>query len=412
MILPEPPNYVLYGKFPYNIPVRGLMRTFSIYDAILGYYTEKFPYITLLWMLIWKIEPTIRLSQPFGNGTKRNQQLLEQVRDVIKDPSILPHGGNLILYSSNSPILHPPSFHKHPSSTSLMRLKADLLLFLVAFIWGTGFVAQGVAAQYSVAYLFNSVSFMLAALILIPFIPKETRNTRVSKEQWRWMLVAGAILFFATAFQQVGLFYTKVANAGFLTSLYVVFTPFLLWIMFRDKPHWMDLLAVALAGVGAYFLSTAGRFEVQKGDALEVIGSAFWALHVVVLGRFASKFESVSFAAGHFFISGFLNLLCGLALEDVSRLTAPPLVGAILFRASISVAIGYTLQVWGQKHTPPTDAALILSLEAVFAALVGWLVLRQTLLPIQIFGCVVIFVAVLLSQIKNWNSSKIEIPYP
>ena len=293
-----------------------------------------------------------------------------------------------------------------------MRFKADLLLFLVAFIWGTGFVAQGVAAQYSVAYLFNSVSFMLAALILIPFIPKEMRNTRVSKEQWRWMLVAGAILFFATAFQQVGLFYTKVANAGFLTSLYVVFTPFLLWIMFRDKPHWMDLLAVALAGVGAYFLSTAGRFEVQKGDALEVIGSAFWALHVVVLGRFASKFESVSFAAGHFFISGFLNLLCGLALEDVSRLTAPPLVGAILFRASISVAIGYTLQVWGQKHTPPTDAALILSLEAVFAALVGWLVLRQTLLPIQIFGCVVIFVAVLLSQIKNWNSSKIEIPYP
>ena len=226
------------------------------------------------------------------------------------------------------------------------------------------------------------------------------------------MFIAGAILFFATAFQQVGLFYTKVANAGFLTSLYVVFTPFLLWILFREKPHWVDLLAVALAGVGAYFLSAAGQFEVQKGDALEVIGSVFWAMHVVVLGRFASKFESVSFAAGHFFISGSLNFLCGLAFEDVSQLTALPLVGAILFRASISVGIGYTLQVWGQKHTPPTDAALILSLEAVFAALVGWLALSQTLLPIQIVGCVVIFVAVLFAQIKNWNSSKIEIPYP
>ncbi len=293
-----------------------------------------------------------------------------------------------------------------------MRLKADLLLFIVAIIWGTGFVAQGIAAQYHVAYLFNGVSFMLAALILFPFIPKATRQAKITKEQWKWMFIAGAILFFATAFQQVGLFYTKVANAGFLTSLYVVFTPFLLWILFREKPHWVDLLAVALAGVGAYFLSAAGQFEVQKGDALEVIGSVFWAMHVVVLGRFASKFESVSFAAGHFFISGLLNLLCGLALEDVSQLTALPLVGAILFRASISVGIGYTLQVWGQKHTPPTDAALILSLEAVFAALVGWLALSQTLLPIQIVGCVVIFVAVLFAQIKNWNSSKIEIPYP
>ncbi|MBK9008594.1 MAG: DMT family transporter [Anaerolineae bacterium] len=311
-----------------------------------------------------------------------------------------------------------------------MRLKADILLFIVAIIWGTGFVAQGIAAQYHVAYLFNGVSFMLAALILFPFIPKTTlaaestekkekkKNSQRSlwlpkiSQQWKWMFIAGAILFFATAFQQVGLFYTKVANAGFLTSLYVVFTPFLLWAMFREKPHGVDLLAVVLAGVGAYFLSTAGKFEFQRGDALEVVGSAFWALHVVVLGRFASKFESVSFAAGHFFISGLLNLLCGLALEDVSQLTALPLVGAILFRASISVGIGYTLQVWGQKHTPPTDAALILSLEAVFAALAGWLVLSQTLQPIQSLGCIVIFVAVLLAQFKSWNSSKIEIPDP
>ncbi len=293
-----------------------------------------------------------------------------------------------------------------------MRLKADILLFIVAIIWGTGFVAQGIAAQYHVAYLFNGVSFMLAALILFPFIPKATRQAKITKEQWKWMFIAGAILFFATAFQQVGLFYTKVANAGFLTSLYVVFTPFLLWILFREKPHWVDLLAVALAGVGAYFLSAAGQFEVQKGDALEVIGSVFWAMHVVVLGRFASKFESVSFAAGQAFIRGLLNPLFGAAPADASQLTALPLVGAILFRASISVGIGYTLQVWGQKHTPPTDAALILSLEAVFAALVGWLALSQTLLPIQIVGCVVIFVAVLFAQIKNWNSSKIEIPYP
>lgn len=286
-----------------------------------------------------------------------------------------------------------------------MRLKADLLLFMVAVIWGTGFITQGVAARYQVAYLFNGVSFMLAAVILIPFIP---RGIKVTRDQWKWMIIAGLILCLATAFQQVGLFYTKVANAGFLTSLYVVFTPFLLWVAFREKPHWVDLLAVLLAGVGAFLLSTAGQFEVQKGDALEVIGSTFWALHFVVLGKFATRFESVSFASGHFFISGFVNFVMGLFVEDLSILRALPLLAAILYRASISIGIGYTLQVWGQNHTPPTDAALILGLEAVFAVIAGWVVLDQKLLPIQIFGCVVIFVAVLFSQIKSWNSSKIE----
>ena len=289
-----------------------------------------------------------------------------------------------------------------------MRLKADLLLFMVAIIWGIAFVAQGIAGQFGVAYLFNGVSFMLAALILIPFTPKGARGTNITIDQWKWMLVAGVLLFIATAMQQVGLLYTKVANAGFLTSLYAVFTPFLLWIGFREKPHWLDTIAVVIAAVGAFFLSMAGRFEVQRGDALEVIGSIFWALHFVVIGKFASKFESISFASGHFFISGFVNFICGLFAEDISVLFALPLIGAILFRATLSIGIGYTLQVWGQKHTPPTDAALILGLEAVFAVIAGWIALGQTLLPIQIFGCVVIFVAVLISQLKNWNSGKIE----
>ncbi|HET9909592.1 MAG TPA: DMT family transporter, partial [Anaerolineales bacterium] len=185
-----------------------------------------------------------------------------------------------------------------------MRLKADLLLFMVAIIWGTAFVAQGVAGQYKVAYLFNGVSFMLAALILIPFTLKGAGSTKITSEQWKWMLIAGVVLFIATAMQQVGLLYTKVANASFLTSLYAVFTPFLLWIGFREKPHRLDTIAVGMAAVGAFFLSTAGKFEVQRGDSLEVIGSIFWALHFVVIGKFASRFESVSFASGHFFISG------------------------------------------------------------------------------------------------------------
>lgn len=286
-----------------------------------------------------------------------------------------------------------------------MRLKADLLLFMVAIIWGTAFVAQGIAGQYKVAYLFNGVSFMLAAVILIPFIP---RGAKISKDQWKWMLIAGVILFIATALQQVGLLYTKVANASFLTSLYAVFTPFLLWISFREKPHWLDLVAVALAGLGAFLLSTSGKFEVQSGDSLELIGALFWALHFVLLGKFASKFESVSFAAGQFFISGLFNFGIGLFVEDISVLSALPLLGAILYRATLSIGIGYTLQVWGQKHTPPTDAALILSLEGVFAVIAAWILLDQTLLPIQVIGCLIIFVGVLISQLKEWTSGKIS----
>ena len=286
-----------------------------------------------------------------------------------------------------------------------MRLKADLLLFMVAIIWGTAFVAQGIAGQYGIAYLFNGVSFILAGLILIPFIP---RGTKISKEQWKWMLVAGVVLCVATATQQVGLYYTKIANASFLTSLYAVFTPFMLWIGFRERPHWVDLIAVTMAGIGAFLLSTAGQFQVQPGDSIELIGSLFWALHFVVLGKFASKFESISFASGHFIISGFINLVIGLFVEDISILTALPLMGAILYRATLSIGIGYTLQVWGQKHTPPTDAALILGLEAVFAVLAAWFALKQTLLPIQIIGCVVIFVAVLISQLKEWTSGTID----
>lgn len=284
-----------------------------------------------------------------------------------------------------------------------MRLKADLLLFMVAVIWGTAFITQGIAAQYHVAYLFNGVSFILASLILIPFIP---RRTKIPRDQWKWMAVAGLILFGATALQQVGIFYTKVANAGFLTSLYSVFTPFLLWVGFRERPHKLDVVAVVMASAGAFLLSTAGYFQVQNGDALELIGSIFWALHFVVLGKFASRFESVSFAAGHFFISGLLNFLIGLNVENLHMLTPLPLLGAILYRATLSIGIGYTLQVWGQKHTPPTDAALILGLEAVFAAVAGWFALGQSLLLIQIIGCIIIFVAVMISQAKGW--SKIE----
>lgn len=279
-----------------------------------------------------------------------------------------------------------------------MRLKADLTLLVVAIIWGTGFITQAIAARYQLAYLFNGLSFILASAILFPLIPRGKKNPPGAR---KWILIAGLILFIATALQQVGLYYTKIANAGFLTSLYVVFTPFLLWIGFRERPHWMDVLAVMGAGLGAFFLSTSGSFKIQPGDGLEFTGAFFWGMHFVVLGKFAKKYEPVSFAAGHFLVTGILNLLMGFALEDPGQLSLFPVIAAIAWRACLSIGIGYTLQVWGQRHTPPTDAALILGMEAVFAVIAAWFILNQTLLPIQVAGCGIILISVLFSQMKG-----------
>ena len=279
-----------------------------------------------------------------------------------------------------------------------MRLKADLTLLAVAIIWGSAFITQGIAAKYHLAFLFNGISFILASIVLIPFLP---RQNKIQSGQWKWMLVAGLILFVATSMQQVGLFYTKIANAGFLTSLYTVFTPFLLWVGFREKPHWIDVIAVLGAGLGAFLLSTGGKFHVQPGDAMELGGAVFWGLHVIIIGKFASKYDPISFAAGHFFITGLLNLMFGLVFENTSQLLFFPVIGAVIYRALLSIGVGYTLQVWGQRHTPPTNASLILSLEAVFAVIAAWLLLKQTLLPVQLAGCLIIFISVLFSQLKG-----------
>jgi drug/metabolite transporter (DMT)-like permease len=279
-----------------------------------------------------------------------------------------------------------------------MRLKADVTLFVISIIWGSAFVAQRVAGQLGSVYLFNGVRYILAGLVVIPFV---RLKTSISREQYKWMFIAGFLLFIAAALQQVGVQYTTAGNAGFITSLYVVLVPFVVLIGWKEKPHWLSVVAVVLAGVGAFILSTGGRFEVQKGDALELAGALFWALHVALLGKFASRFESMSFSVGQLLVCGILNLILGLFVEK--PIFTWSLAGATVYTAIMSLGLCYTLQVWAQRHTPPSDAALILSLESVFAVLAGWLLLGEKLVGLQYFGCVLIFIAVALSQFKEWK---------
>jgi drug/metabolite transporter (DMT)-like permease len=272
-----------------------------------------------------------------------------------------------------------------------------LTLLVVAVLWGSAFAAQRVAGQLGSVYFFNGARFLIAALILFPF----AFRTKVRLDQWLWMIAAGVVLFLAGALQQWGLLSTTAGNAGFLTCLYVVLVPFVMWLGWNERPKWSAILAVGLAGTGAFLLSTAGRFALRAGDALELGGAAFWALHVVLVGKFAARFESISFSAGQLLVAGALSCFAGGITQHAALSWPAPLIAAVLYTAVFSLGLGYTLQLWGQKHTPPTDAAIILSLESVFAVVAGRLLLQESPAHIQLAGCIMILGAVVLTQVDR-----------
>jgi drug/metabolite transporter (DMT)-like permease len=280
-----------------------------------------------------------------------------------------------------------------------MRLKADLTLLLAAIIWGTAFAVQRVAAQVGSIFMFNGLRFMLGILVLLPWAGGLRWN--LARRDWSVVLFAGVLLFAGSALQQMGMESTTAGNAGFLTTIYVVLVPVALFFGWHERPHWLAWIAAFLGVIGAFLLSTSGEFIFRPGDALELVGALFWTLHVIVLGKFASRMHPIRFAVGQMFIAGVLNLAVGTVFEGSISILQPAVFGGLIYTGIFSAGVAYTLQVLGQRHTPPTDAALILSLEGVVAALFGWWWLHETLLPVQIVGCALIFVAILLAQVKE-----------
>ncbi len=284
------------------------------------------------------------------------------------------------------------------------RLRSDALLLLTAIIWGTSFAVQRVAAPHLGVFLFNSLRFLLAVLILLPFT---RQRERLEARDYFWMGLAGSCAFAGSALQQAGLLFTQAANAGFLTSLYVVLVPVLLLVIWRQRVSWISWTAAFLAVGGALLLSTGGTGfnlsgKASLGDGLELLGAAGWALHVISVGRGARRMAILTFSVGQYFVAGVLNMALGLTLER--HLLFSGLAAAwwtVVYIAVFSTAVGYTLQAVGQRHAPPADAAIILSLEAVFAAISGYLFLSERLVAVQILGCVVILSAVVLAQVKK-----------
>lgn len=277
------------------------------------------------------------------------------------------------------------------------RLSADLLLLLAALIWGVGFVAQRLSSFHLGFFGFNGLRFLMGGLVILPFVIKPLFH---SGRRLLWVLLAGMVLFAASALQQAGIETTSAGSAGFITGVYVVLVPLLLALFWRQPSSPTTWIAAAAALVGFYLLSTGGeKLNPAAGDLLVLGGSLVWALHVIVVGMAVQKMDVFAFSAGQFLVCAVLHLVFSLFTEPVTTAALKaswlPLVYAGLF----SAAGGFTLQALGQRKAPASDAALLLSLEAVFAALAGVVFLQERMNWIQLVGCGIILAAILFSQL-------------
>jgi drug/metabolite transporter (DMT)-like permease len=281
------------------------------------------------------------------------------------------------------------------------RVKADIALLFVASIWGSAFVAQRLAAAQVSVFLFNGLRFVLAALVLMPLAlrAKSARRSWTRRDAWLVGLL-GLLLAGGAGLQQWGLRYTTAGNAGFVTGLYVVIIPFVLAVGWREAPRMAVWLASALATAGLFLLSTGGSLSINPGDVLELAGAFVWAFHVILLGRLVQRLNVLTLSILQYLVCGLLSLLLSLALEGSPQIGSLNGWLAVFYTAVFSVGLGYTLQAAGQRYAPPADAAILLSMESVFAALFGWLILGEALTSLQLLGCALMFAGILLAQLR------------
>ncbi len=288
-------------------------------------------------------------------------------------------------------------------------IKADLLLLVVAAIWGFSLVAQSMGLDYLGPFGFNAGRFLLGAVTLLPIFLFFHRPQQIN---WRPMfigsLTAGFCLFMGASLQQAGLQYTTAGNAGFITSMYIVLVP-VFGLALAQKTGMNTWVGAMFALLGLYLLSVSDSFEVNSGDALILLGACFWAGHVLVIAKLARELDNLLLSLLQFLFCGFLCAFIALVWET-DRFVVINLVAAwqpLLFAGVLTVGIGHTLQVIGQKSAPASHAAIIMSLEAVFAALGGWLWLNEHLSNRELTGCMLMLAGVVLSQIPFKRKPKV-----
>jgi drug/metabolite transporter (DMT)-like permease len=283
-------------------------------------------------------------------------------------------------------------------------LKSDFLLLLAAFIWGTTFVAQRKGMDHIGPMTYNGLRFALGALAVFPlvFMPQFKQSQIPARGGPLFVLqsgaLAGLVLFVGASFQQVGLMSTTAGKAGFITCLYVVIVPILGLALGQrcGKAVWIGAI---LAVIGLYLLTIEESLSIGRGDLLVLAGSFFWALHVIWIGYVAKRANPVHIACTQFVICSVLCLTVAVCTEEITVPAVRQAAFPVLYGGILSAGVGFTLQVVSQRHCPPAHAAIILSLETVFAAGAGWLMLGETFTVRGFVGCALMLASLMIVQL-------------
>lgn len=288
--------------------------------------------------------------------------------------------------------------------------KANALLLLVAAIWGFSFVAQRVGMQYVGPLTFNGVRFALGAVALVPLLwvgPRALRHPRGGfggrgnrGPLLRAGLVAGLVLTCGATLQQYGVVLTTAGKAGFITGLYIIFVPFL-GLFVGQRTGRLIWTGAVLAAAGLYLLSATGPLAIAPGDGLVLLGAIFWAVHVLWIGHVSNRVPVLPLALLQFMVCAILSLTGALIFETMVWTAIWSARVPIIYAGLLSVAVAYTLQVVAQRRAKPAHAAIILSFEAVFAAVGGWWVLSESMSGRGLAGCGLMLAGVLLAQMSS-----------
>ena len=292
-------------------------------------------------------------------------------------------------------------------------IKRSSMLLLTAFIWGIAFVAQSVGMEHVEPFTFNAVRCILGGLVLIPCIIWQERRKDKKEEIYagynRKTLLAGGILCgialcAGSSLQQIGISLytadTNVGKAGFITALYIILVP-LIGIFGKKKVGVFVWLGVLLSLLGFYFLCVKQGFSVERADWIVLAGSVAFSFHILIIDFFTGRTEGIKMSCIQFFICGIICLIFMFVLEQPTWTAIWAARIPILYAGVMSCGVAYTFQIIGQKNMNPTVASLILSLESVFSALAGWVLLKQELSVREILGCILVFAAIILAQLPS-----------
>lgn len=293
----------------------------------------------------------------------------------------------------------------------MSRFQANLILLLASIIWGTTFVVQQVATGNLGAITFTSARFFMGGLVILPFAFIQLRRTQKSRNKittkhWLGMFATGLALFSAAVLQQVGIFHTTVANAGFLTALYVPMVPLYACLILKIPIHWSVWPASIGCLAGTYIMSGAGTLSLSAGDLWVIASAFFWATHVLLVGAMATRTQApLVVAVTQFFVCALAGFVVGLIVEQPGIADFNGAYFGIFYAGILSVGTAFTLQVVAQRYSPASDAAIILSAETVFAALAGFIFLGERLSSTQILGATLILGGILAVQLLPIYSS-------